>query len=140
LSNLGPLHHNPTGVQDTSIVSPNPIPVTISGLPAYTSTWNQYSEALVPFNTETTILSHLVTSTFYILGIEGWGDTCGEFFIKVDGTIVGGSRTTAAIPTCFTNYTSAPIQVNAGSIVTITATHYVPTTHTMRTNLFGGII
>ena len=149
MSNLGPLQTNGAteltaeGIeallaQFTFLGSRLLVDATIT--PIYTSRVNQYSDALVPYNTETTILSHLVASNLDILGMECWGDTNGEFFIKVDGTIVGGSRTTAAVPTCSTDYLNAPIQVNAGSIVTITATHYVPTTHTMRANLFGGVI
>ena len=117
--------------------------IIASGLPSYTDRVNRYSEALVPYNTETTVLSYLVPvgQTFYVIGAVGWGDTDGEFFIRIDGTIVGGDRTTAAKPSCSLNYSTAPIKANAGSLITITtATYSSPSTHVMRATLLGGIL
>lgn len=138
MSNLGPIQTNGA----TEFTLDQILAALTSGLPTYTYRVNPYSEALVPFNVETTVLSYLVPvgQTFYIIGMMGWGDTTGEFFVKIDDTIVGGDRTTAAKPSCFRDYTAAPIKANAGSLITITATTYVITTHTMRANLLGGVI
>jgi len=138
VSNLGPIQTN--GATETTLEA---IELLLqSGLPTYTGRVNQYGEILVPFNTETTILTYVVPvgQTFYILGINGWGDTNGEFFVKVDGNIVGGDRTTAAVPSCKVNYQAAPIPANAGSVVTISVVTYVATTHIMRAIILGGIV
>lgn len=138
MSNLGPIQTNGA----TELTAEEILAALTSGLPVFTDRINQYSEALVPFNTETTVLSYLVPvgQTFYILGMKGWGDTNGEFFIKIDGTIVGGNRTTAALPACDSEFAVAPIKANTGSLITITAIIYTMTTHTMRANLLGGVI
>lgn len=138
MSNLGPIQTN--GATEATLQA---IELLLqSGLPTYAGRVNQYGEILVPFNTETTILTYVVPvgQTFYILGMNGWGDTNGEFFIKVDGNIVGGDRTTAAVPSCRPNYQAAPIPASAGSVVTISVVTYVPTTHIMRAIILGGIV
>lgn len=138
MSNLGPIQTN--GATEVTLQA---IELLLqSGLPVYTGRVNQYGEILVPFNTETTIISYVVPTgqTFYILGMNGWGDTSGEFFVKIDGNIVGGDRTTAAVPSCKANYQAAPIPASAGSIVTISVITYVPTAHIMRAIILGGIV
>lgn len=138
MSNLGPIQTN--GATEATLEA---IQVIIqSGLPTYTGRLNQYGEILVPFSTETTIISYVVPTgkTFYVLGMKGWGDTNGEFFIKINGSIVGGDRSTAADPSCQCDFTNAPIAANAGSLITISVITYVSATHTMRANLLGGIV
>lgn len=100
---------------------------------------NFYSEALVPYATVTTILTFIVaTATFNISSFIGWGDTCGEFLVKVNGVTMGGGRTTAATPTFTGDYSQGPIPTVLGDVITITAEHYNTTSHTMKANLIGG--
>lgn len=100
---------------------------------------NIYSEALVPYATVTTILTFVVaTDTFNISGFIGWGDTCGEFLLKVNGITKGGGRTTAAEPITTPNYLNGPVPTILGDVITITAEHYTVTSHTMKANLIGG--
>lgn len=108
----------------------------------YANTVNTYSETLVPFATVTTILTYTVPAaqTLNVVEIIGWGDTSGEFLIKVNGITKGGGRSTAATPTFTGCYKSAPIVAVAGDVVTITAEHYNPSAKTMKANLLGGII
>lgn len=114
----------------------------LAGLPKFDSTVNVFSSALVAFNTVTTILSYLVPAgqTLYITGIDGWGDTDGEFLVKVDGVEEGGGRTTAATPNVQRDYKTAPIIATEGQTVTITACHFNPSAKTMKGNLLGGIV
>jgi hypothetical protein len=122
----------------------NPLPVVVisSGIPAFDSTFNSYSEGLVPFDTPTTILTYTVPAleVVYVLGMVCWGDTDGEFFIYVDGIQRGGGRTTAATPTFTGDYTAAPISATAAQVITIKVNHYNPASKTMKANLLGGIV
>lgn len=112
-----------------------------SGIPAFDSTVNIYSEALVPFNTETTILTYTVPANqrMYVTQVHGWGYTNGEFVIKVDGDAKSGGFTSAAEPNYDGNFVSAPIVADAGQVVTITLSHMNPAAKTMKANLLGGI-
>lgn len=113
--------------QNVNLVTPNSV--------------NEYSELLVPYATVTTVLMYTVpiSTSFLIKQVNGWGDTNGEFLIKVDGTVVGGGRTTAADPNFLGNYLSAPITATTGQLVTITAEHYNMTSHIMKANLMGSL-
>lgn len=115
---------------------------SVGGVPVFTSTVNTYSETLVPFATPTTILTYLVpvSQTLYVTEAIGWGDTSGEFLIKINGITKGGGRTTAATPNFEGDYLSAPIIAMAGDMVTIVAEHYNPSPKTMKANLMGGIV
>lgn len=108
----------------------------------FANTVNSYSETLVPFATVTTILTYTVPAaqSLYVTEIIGWGDTSGEFLIKVNGLTKGGGRSTAADPNFFGDYRGAPIVAAAGDVVTITAEHYNPSARTMKANLLGGVI
>lgn len=112
-----------------------------TGGTGFANTINTYSETLVPFATVTTILTYTVpvAQTLNVTEIIGWGDTSGEFLIKVNGITKGGGRSTAAVPTFTGDYRSAPIVAVAGDLVTITAEHYNPSVKTMKANLLGGI-
>lgn len=115
---------------------------TGGGIPVFTSTVNTYSETLVPFATPTTILTYLVPAlqTLYVTEAIGWGDTSGEFLIKVNGITKGGGRTTAATPNFAGDYVSAPIIASSGDTVTIVAEHFNPASKIMKANLLGGIV
>lgn len=136
--NLGTLHRVSTDTSGKLIVvdASNP-----SGVPALDTTINVYSDALVSFSTPTTILTYTVPALqdVYIVGAVCWGDTDGEFLIKVDGSTRGGGRTTAAMPVFSFSYSPAPILATAGQVITIQATHYNPASKTMKANLLGGV-
>jgi len=126
-----------------------PLPITgivtvvPSGLPAFTSTINIYNEILVPYNTETTIISYTVPTshTVYITGFNGSGDTVGEFYVKIAGTTVSYSRSSASNPSCSEDYFEAPITAAPGQTITIsTITYENASTHTMRATLKAGFI
>lgn len=146
MSNVTPIRvigtFAPSGTQNVDIVSPIPLPVIIVGEETFANAVNIYSDALVPYATVTTILSYTVPAavTFYASQVECWGDTNGEFLIKVDGVTMGGGRTTAADANWYGNYVSAPIKALTGQIVTVTAEHYNFTAHVMKANLLGGKI
>lgn len=112
-----------------------------SGDTGFDNTVNSYSETLVPFATVTTILTYSVPlgQTFHITEVIGWGDTNGEFLVKVNNITKGGGRTTAATPNFIGDYVMAPIIASAGDTVTITAEHYNPSARTMKANLLAGI-
>lgn len=100
---------------------------------------NVYSQALVPFSSVTTILTFVVAvPTFTVFSFIGWGDTVGEFLIKVNGVTKGGGRTSAATPVFTADYTFGPIPTVLGDVITITAEHFYTATHTMKANLIGG--
>ena len=132
----------PSGTQNVDIIAPIPLPVTIVGNASFVNAVNEYSSALVPYATVTTILSYTVPAavTFYGTQVIGWGDTCGEFLIKVDGVVVGGGRSTASYPNFIGDYESAPFVATTGQVVTITAEQYQPSmgAYTMKANLMGG--
>jgi len=146
MSNITPIRVTgtfaPSGTQDVNIVGPDPLPVQVVSEVNFASAVNIYAELLVPYATVTTILSYAVPAavTFYGTQVIGWGDTCGEFLIKVDGIIVGGGRSTASYPNFIGDYTTAPFVATTGQIVTITAEQYQPSmgTYTMKANLMGG--
>jgi len=112
-----------------------------TGGTGFANTVNSYSETLVPFATVTTILTYTVPAlqTLHVTEVIGWGDTSGEFLIKVNGLTKGGGRSTAADPNFLGDYRGAPIVAMAGDVVTITAEHYNPSAKTMKANLLGGI-
>jgi hypothetical protein len=146
MSNLTPIRvigtFAPSGTQNVDIISPIPLPVIIVGDATFANVVNVYAELLVPYATVTTILSYTVPVgvTFHIAQVEGWGDTNGEFLVKVDGVTKGGGRTTAADANYYGNFISAPIPATAGQVVTITAEQYQPSmgAYVMKANLMGG--
>ena len=146
MSNLTPIRvtgtFSPSGTQNVNIVSPDPLPVTVVAEVDFTNAVNIYGAVLVPYATVTTILSYTVPVgvTFYASQVVCWGDTNGEFLIKVNGVTKGGGRTTAAEANFLGNYVSAPIEALTGQVVTITAEHYNTATRTMKANLMGGKI
>jgi len=139
VSELGTL---PFQVVDATIAG-GQITVSPAGLPVYTGFVNIYAEVLVPYNTETTVVSYTVPAghTVYVNGLRGSGDTCGEFYVKIDGSTIGYGRTTASTPTCASDYLQAPKAAMAGQTITITCITYEnAATHTMRASLLGGYV
>lgn len=103
---------------------------------------NVFSEVLALFATETTILTYSVPvgQTFSITRVIGWGDYDGEFLVRVDGTLMGGGRTSAAERTLHLPYNSGPIVATSGQIITVTIIHYSPAIRLFRANLLGGLL
>lgn len=100
---------------------------------------NLYGTQLTAPGIETTLISYVVPvgKTFSVTDMIGWGQYDGEFLIKVDGTEVGGGRTSPSFRTLSLSYLNAPITVNAGSGVTVTITQYSTSAETMKANLLG---
>lgn len=91
----------------------------------------------VSFGIETTILTHTVTTVFAISQLVAWGTYDGEFLIRVNGTIVGGGRTSAADRTLNLTYTVAPIPTTLGDVIVVTILEYGPGLQQFRCNLLG---
>lgn len=86
---------------------------------------------------ETTILSYTNTGISYITQIVGWGTYVGEFLLRINGTIVGGGRTSTAEQTLNISYEAAPISTSLGDTITLTILEYGPGLHQFRCNLLG---
>jgi hypothetical protein len=99
---------------------------------------NQFDEDSVPYNVETTILSYIPASTLLVSQVIAWGDVAGEFFIRVDGTQVGGGRTSEADRTIILPY-QTPIEVASGSAITISVVHFKASSEMFKTNLIGDL-
>lgn len=99
---------------------------------------NQFGSVSVPSSTETTLVTYIVpmTKTLLIKQVVAWGDYDAEFFIRVDGTQVGGGRSSPSDRTLVLSY-AAPIMANAGQTVTVAAMQYAPSAQTMNSNLVG---
>lgn len=104
---------------------------------------NLYGEATVPVATETTVVSYTVPvgKTLHIYGMIGWGDWDGEFFVKVDGAMKAGGRTSSATRTLSLDVKNAPIIALSGQVVTIrTYTDTALASKMMKANLMGGLV
>ena len=111
------------------------------GIPG--SAFNQFGEVMAPPGIETAIITYVVTppivTAFDIINVIGWGDYDGEFLIRIDGILKGGGRSSAAERTIFLPYDLGPIIAHAGQVITVTITHYAPSSRTFRANLMGGV-
>src|SRR3974390_559052 len=72
---------------------------------------NVYSSATANFNVETNILTYTVTmgQTLSIDSIEVWGDYFAEWFVRINGTQVGGTNLSAAERSKTLQYSNGPI-------------------------------
>lgn len=127
------LHVNTDGTIDVNIAGTIPIVFTAV---------NQFASILVPSGVETTITSYTVPvgKTFEMTGIIGWGDYDGEFLIYVDGSPVGGGRTSASSRTLNLHYNEATIDATASQVVAVRVTHYSMGSETMKCNILGKLI
>lgn len=102
---------------------------------------NVFSETDAIFSVETPILTYTVpaTKTLNVTKVIAWGDWDGEYLIRVDSVLRGGGRTSVADRTLELPYDTGPIIATSGQVVTVTITHYNPTTKHYRANLLGGL-
>lgn len=112
-------------VQAVSIVG------SVSGLNLFATTDS------VIYGIETIILSHTVSGSFAISQVVAWGTYDGEFLIRVNGSIVGGGRTSAADRTLNVVYGVAPIPTTTGDVVTVSVQEYGTGLQQFRVNLLG---
>ena len=112
-------------------------PWLVQVVPSGTGTNLFASNDSVPYGTETTILSHTVTTPFAISQLIAWGTYDGEFLLRQNGTIVGGGRTSAADRTLNITYTVAPIPTTAGDVILVTILEYGSGLQQFRCNLLG---
>jgi len=90
-------------------------------LDAQSNTVNVYGEANIPYDTEITLATFNVPvgRKFKFTGMIVGGDADGEFFAKVDGSIVAKVRNSSAVRTITAKFWNEPSS-NAGGQVTIT--------------------
>jgi hypothetical protein len=105
----------------------------VSIKPAAT-TVNIFATADATYGVETTILSYTNVGITWVTQVVGWGQYDGEFLVRINGTIVGGGRTSAADRTLQLNQPFATI---AGDVITVTILEYGPGTQNFRANLIG---
>jgi hypothetical protein len=88
----------------------------------------------VTYGTETTILTYTNVGISNITQIIAWGTYDGEYLLRINGTIVGGGRTSAAQRTLSI---VAPFPTVVSDVITITILEYGPGTQQFRANLIG---
>ena len=125
-----------TANQGSAGTTPWPVAL-VSGGSANT---NLYDDALVPFNTETVILTYTVplTKIFEIQQIELWGDYFGEYFVRVNGTQKGGTNVSSAERSKTLQYPASIVAI-AGDVVTVSVQHQASGSVKFLTNLMGSL-
>jgi len=90
-------------------------------------------------NVETVILTATVPigKTWKIQGFVVWGDIWAEYFLKIDGAVIGGCVTTPAKMTTNINYQDGTKNATANKIVTITVLYKIGTNRKFNANLYG---
>lgn len=104
---------------------------------------NQFdTQTSIPSGSEQLILSYVVPvgKILKVKKIIGWGTYDGEFILRIDGTQVGGGRTSAANRTLDLSYEAAPMEAVAGQQVNIYIEHYSSSTESFSANLLGGLL
>lgn len=116
-------------------------PINVSGtvtvVPSATGVNLFATNDTVPSGIETVVLTYSPVLPFYLSQFVGWGTYDGEFLVRVNGTIVGGGRTSAADRTLNIIYEVAPVLVSSGATITVTILEYGPGTQQFRVNLLG---
>jgi hypothetical protein len=105
----------------------------VSILPAPT-TVNIFATADASFGIETTILSYTNVGIKWVTQVIGWGQYDGEFLVRINGTIVGGGRTSAADRTL---QLTEPFPTAMSDVITVTILEYGPGAQNFRANLIG---
>lgn len=98
------------------------------------TTVNIFATADASYGVETTILSYTNVGITWVTQIVGWGQYDGEFLVRINGTIVGGGRTSAADRTLQLN---EPFPTVMGDAITVTILEYGPAAQNFRVNLIG---
>lgn len=88
----------------------------------------------VTYGTETVILTYTNTGISTVTQFIGWGTYDGEFLLRINGTIVGGGRTSAAQRTL---QVVASFPTVISDVITVTILEYGPGTQQFRANLIG---
>ena len=102
---------------------------------------NLYQTNTANFNVETNILTYIVPDgiTLNIDTVEVWGNYFGEWFIRINGTQVGGTNISSAERSKTLDYTAAPIAANSEDTVTISFQHQYTGAVLAKANLMGRI-
>lgn len=101
---------------------------------------NVFSSASVPAGgIVTTILTHTVPvgKTDHIGTLVCWGDVDADYQLKVNGTQVGGGRSSIAVPTLVVSYGNGAIPAVAGDVITVTAQQFSGGPHVMKASIAG---
>lgn len=98
------------------------------------NTINKFATADATFGVETVILSYTNIGITWVTQVIGWGQYDGEFLVRINGTIVGGGRTSAADRTL---QLKEPFHTILGDVITVTILEYGPGTQNFRANLIG---
>jgi len=128
------------GKVDQGTPGTQPWPVTVTNFPGEGNAVNAFAQVNAAPITETTIVSYTVpaTKTFSLAHTISWGDYDGEFLIRVDGTLLGGGRTSAAERTLTLDFEGALV-ATTGQVVTVSIIHYAPGIRLFRANILGGL-
>jgi hypothetical protein len=121
----------------TSVLGTVAHPLNVTGTTAFSpssTTVNIFATADATFGVETTILSYTNTGIKWITQVIGWGQYDGEFLVRINGTIVGGGRTSAADRTL---QLDEPFSTISGDVITVTILEYGPGLQNFRANLIG---
>jgi hypothetical protein len=114
------------------------IPWIVAEAPSSTGVTLFATSNTISSGTETTILSYTVpVASFHIRQLIGWGTYDGEFLIRLNGSIVGGGRTSAADRTLDISYNAGQIPAVSGDVITVTILEYGPGMQQFRVNLLG---
>ena len=113
----------------------------VSGLAGFNNTVNYFVEALIPTNTSTVLYTSttVLSTKFKLLSVFGWGVFDGEFLIKINGSIKGGGRTSAANRTLYLDYSAAPIVASQNDILEVYVEHFAGSSKVFRCNILGSI-
>lgn len=116
----------------------SPVPVDIDPIDL-NNVVNTTSEVLCLSGAPTTIVSYTVPAgkKLLIKGMKGTGHIESEFDLYVNASKRGFMWTSAAKPSEWQDYSSAPIVAVAGDSVTIQATQYETPSYTIRAALEG---
>jgi hypothetical protein len=128
------------GKVDQGVAGVSPWPVTVTNFPGSGTPVNVFGQITAPYDTETVIVTYTVPTakTLAIAHIIGWGDYDGEFFVRVDGTQVGGGRNSTADRTLILPY-NGTVLATAGQVVTVSIIMYSTHTETFKANILGGL-
>ena len=118
----------------------NALRVIVDNTPSASTALNKYGSVSVAPNTPTVIATYTVPTgkTLDVDAFVVWGDVDAAWTLSVDGTPVGGTRTSPSKLSDSIAYTVS-IPVAAGSTVQVQATHYASSSQLLYANLEGNI-
>lgn len=114
-----------TSISSTLITGKQGLNVNVLGAVNPDIVYYQYGSAMIPFDTETTLVSFTVpvSQTLTPTGLEVWGDYYGEIFLRVDGEQYGGAALASTERTIQLNFGAYGLPITGGQAITISLKH-----------------